>query len=515
VVTDVTTTFTYNADNSIATTIVSGTTLNGTYDTKGAGVMTSDGCEQWTLDTFDRASALAPVSPLPSVCGTTPSTTYTHDANGTMLTEAASGTTTTVHDDPTSSTLIVENVGSTTTAYVLDSSGTPMEAAQGSTAVYLTDDPKGDLSTTMGASIYPLCQIQYDPYGTVVFGLSPSNHCEAGSTFVDLLYQNHRIDGSSGDYQLGSRTYDPSKNSFLSPDHYQLGTPAEDLSIQVDPLTENSYTFVDGDPVNYFDPSGHDPCGNCNGQVPSPGDETGGGGGNCGGNPECTNNHAGPSGKQKPKNQGSGPSPDAGGHNPSVNVPACGPSCLSAIASLYYDAYEAGQEGRSGPCQLNPLEEEVLCTLGGQVVDMGTPQGELHNANFGALSANLAMFLVTPFVQEIPGVDAVVDAADVSAVADMATSGIRVLGSNPLYVNVARAIGGKAFDIPDDVYEAMSHDEQWEANVKFLDRGISARDAFLVVRNGPDGIGLTKELNYLLSHGYDWTSNGLGLVPIP
>jgi RHS repeat-associated protein len=161
-----------------------------------------------------------------------------------------------------SSTPIVENVGSTTTAYVLDSTGVPMEAAQGSTAVYLTDDPKGDLSTTMGASIWPLCQIQYDPYGTVVFGLSPSNHCESGSTFVDLLYQNQRVDSASGDYQLGSRTYDPSKNSFLSPDHFQLGTSAQDLSIQVDPLTENAYTFVNGDPVNYFDPTGHsEDCG--------------------------------------------------------------------------------------------------------------------------------------------------------------------------------------------------------------------------------------------------------------
>jgi RHS repeat-associated protein len=257
VVTDLTTTYTYNADNSIATTIVSGTTLNATYDTHGAGVMTSDGCDQWTLDTFDRASVLAPVSSPPSVCGTTPTTTYTYDANGTMLTEAASGTTTTLHDDPTSSTPIVENVGSTTTAYVLDSTGIPMEAAQGSTAVYLTDDPKGDLSTVMGASLYPLCQLQYDPYGTVVFGLSASNHCESGSTFVDLLYQNHRIDGSSGDYQMGSRTYDPSKNSFLSPDHFQTGTSAQDLSIEVDPLTENAYTFVDGDPVNRFDPTGH------------------------------------------------------------------------------------------------------------------------------------------------------------------------------------------------------------------------------------------------------------------
>jgi len=270
VVTDAYTNYTYNADNSIASTILSGTPVSATYDTYGAGVMTSDGCTKWTLDTFDRATAYGPVTSPPSVCPTAPpSTTYTYDANGTMLTEAAGGTTTTIHNDPTTSTPIVENVGSsTTTAYVLDSNGTPMEAAQGSTPFFLWNDPKGDLSTVMdNASYYPTCELQYDPYGTVVFGQSASNHCESGSTFVDLLYQNQRIDGSSGDYQLGSRTYDPSKNSFLSPDHYQLGTPAQDLSIQVDPLTENAYTFVDGDPINLFDPSGHgvacDGGGNC------------------------------------------------------------------------------------------------------------------------------------------------------------------------------------------------------------------------------------------------------------
>jgi YD repeat-containing protein len=121
--------YTYNADNSIATTILSGTAVSATYDPYGAGVMTSDGCKKWTLDTFDRATTLALVSSPPSVCPTTPlpTTTYTYDANGTMLTETASGTTTTIHNDALTSMPIVENVGSTTNAYVLDSNGTPMD----------------------------------------------------------------------------------------------------------------------------------------------------------------------------------------------------------------------------------------------------------------------------------------------------------------------------------------------------------------------------------------------------
>ena len=65
------------------------------------------------------------------------------------------------------------------------------------------------------------------------------------------------MDSLSESYQMGSRTYDPSKNSFLSPDHFQTGLSGQDLFLQTDPFTENAYTFVDGDPVNQFDPSGH------------------------------------------------------------------------------------------------------------------------------------------------------------------------------------------------------------------------------------------------------------------
>ena len=94
---------------------------------------------------------------------------------------------------------------------------------------------------------------------------------------------------------------------------------------------------------------------------------------------------------------------------------------------------------------------------------------------------------------------------------------VRVLGSYPLYTKVAEAIdGGRAFSVPEDIWNEMSADEQWAANRTFLDRGISNGDPFLVATGGrPWGAGLNQEVNYLLNNGYDWTSNGLGLVPTP
>jgi RHS repeat-associated protein len=93
--------------------------------------------------------------------------------------------------------------------------------------------------------------------------LSPTNPCESGSTASDILFQDGRRDSATGDYQMGARLYDPTKNAFLQPDHYQEGQPSQDLSLGTDPLTRNAYSFVDGDPVNRFDPTGHRlDCGN-------------------------------------------------------------------------------------------------------------------------------------------------------------------------------------------------------------------------------------------------------------
>jgi hypothetical protein len=66
--------------------------------------------------------------------------------------------------------------------------------------------------------------------------------------------------------------------------------------VGTDPLTANTYAYVNGDPVNLMDPNGHDPCGDCNGGPCEHGDECGGGGGYVG--PDQT-----------------GASPDAGGHH--------------------------------------------------------------------------------------------------------------------------------------------------------------------------------------------------------
>ena len=89
---------------------------------------------------------------------------------------------------------------------------------------------------------------------------SSTNPCNTGSTPSDIFYRGARRDAATGQYQFGERTYDPNKASFLTPDAYRAGPSTANLRVSADPLTANRYSYVNGDPVNLVDPTGHTPC---------------------------------------------------------------------------------------------------------------------------------------------------------------------------------------------------------------------------------------------------------------
>ena len=97
-----------------------------------------------------------------------------------------------------------------------------------------------------------------------------------------------------------------------------------------------------------------------------------------------------------------------------------------------------------------------------------------------------------------------------------ATAAARVLGHHPQYLQVAEAIGAKAFNIPTDVWEGMSVAERWGANQKFLDRGIREGAEFVMATQRADiraGSQTALEVGYLLNKGYKWAENSMSLIP--
>jgi hypothetical protein len=80
-----------------------------------------------------------------------------------------------------------------------------------------------------------------------------------------------------------------------------------------------------------------------------------------------------------------------------------------------------------------------------------------------------------------------------------------VIGRYRIYLDVAAALGGEVFNIPQDKWNSMTPDEQWTLNKEFLDQAMVANKTIRLA-TPPEKVPLMstlqKELNYLASHGY-------------
>ncbi len=120
-----------------------------------------------------------------------------------------------------------------------------------------------DLTSTTGTSI---CARFYDPFGNTHADLTDTNGnpvaaaCEDNETTNRIWYRGGQQDAVDGTYHYGTRHYDPTSATWTTPDTARPGAPLTDLSIGTDPLTSNRYTYVNGDPINAWDPSGHGVC---------------------------------------------------------------------------------------------------------------------------------------------------------------------------------------------------------------------------------------------------------------
>jgi RHS repeat-associated protein len=263
-------TFTYRADDSIATQAAGGTTKTYSYD--GYGQLSSDGTHQFCYDAFGRTTTAT--QSLPYTCGSAvPATasTYTYDGLDRQIThrDPSAGSATAVHYDGLSSTAALEDIPTKAeTLYALTPNGTHaglMYAGSATSVQYLVQNGTQDVSVVDASSpTAPTCGERYDPFGTQesagtlaactpTTGTSPST----GNTPNSIYYRESRRDPGSGDYQYGSRTYDPTKSSFLTPDAYRTSGGNADAGLTQDPLSADRYNYVNGDPVNLVDPNGH------------------------------------------------------------------------------------------------------------------------------------------------------------------------------------------------------------------------------------------------------------------
>lgn len=91
----------------------------------------------------------------------------------------------------------------------------------------------------------------------------------------------------------------------------------------------------------------------------------------------------------------------------------------------------------------------------------------------------------------------------------------KVIGHYPEYVEMSNYIDVKPFSIPDSIWSKMTPSEQWAANQTFLDRAISRGSEFILatpIDQVRPGSFLQKEIEYLISQGYELSSDGTKLM---
>jgi len=249
--------FSYNADNSLSQT---GTTY---YDFGG---LHSDACSTYSYDGFDRLRSVTPTGA--SGCSSSlKSITYSYDGLDRQRSAATASATTNMHYDGLSQVVSNEtDSAANTVPYILEPSGQRVAlhywVSGYDNAQFLVGDGRGNIATVWegtGSGPAPDCQIFLDPWGTPMAPGTPASPCAEGSTPNSYFYKGARLDQSTGDFELGSRTYDPGKGAFLTPDTARTAQSRGVLSVGTDPLTENRYSYVNGDPVNLVDPEGHSP----------------------------------------------------------------------------------------------------------------------------------------------------------------------------------------------------------------------------------------------------------------
>lgn len=256
--TDTTTGYTYNGNgtgqpNTLTSTASTGGTTASTaysYDTSGnTTTRTTPAQGSQTLGWDDEGR-------LSSITGPSTGTGYIYDADGNVLLQKDTGTTTLYLPGEQ---IALNTATQTTTAVryaALPGGGTVVRTGTGTNYTFeITADQHGTGTLTLDHTAQTPTWRQFTPYG------APRG---TTSTWIDNRgFLNKPVDATTGLTQVGARQYDPAIGQFVSLDP---------IFESASPQQQNGYTYAGENPVTGSDPTGLRACvDSCNTGSPPPG----------------------------------------------------------------------------------------------------------------------------------------------------------------------------------------------------------------------------------------------------
>ncbi len=228
--------YTYNNDNQL-TTMGTG---NFTYDNNGNQLTktNSQGTTSYVYNFENRITKHTPP--------TGSATTYTYDGNNNKLAKTVGSTTTRFVTDILGElprTLAETNSSNSITKSYVYGIGLISQGQAGATSRdYYLEDGLGNIRFVTDEVGNKVRSTEYDPFGNW--------HSTQGQANIHMLFQGQQLDSESSLYYMRARYYDPMQGRFISKD------PVKGyLTI---PQTQNGYSYVGNNPINYSDPSGLD-----------------------------------------------------------------------------------------------------------------------------------------------------------------------------------------------------------------------------------------------------------------
>jgi len=116
-------------------------------------------------------------------------------------------------------------------------------------------DVHGSVSQLVDANGNTTASYGYTPYGKSDSTLSQGENADKTNPMNPFRYSAKRGDTGSGTLDMGVRRFGPDVSHFLTPDFF-YGSLAN-LSLSIDPLTDNRYDLAGGNPISFIEWDGH------------------------------------------------------------------------------------------------------------------------------------------------------------------------------------------------------------------------------------------------------------------